>query len=72
MDGKKIGPRIPVGDNVDDFTLVEHPLHPENFISVDREYVRVYSWADALEVEPCADEAMETVFSTASTCSLDD
>ena len=53
--GEKVGFSISLDDG-DGRTIISHPLHPENFISIGHKDMYIYSWADALETRPFAEE----------------
>ncbi|OCK74785.1 hypothetical protein K432DRAFT_429827 [Lepidopterella palustris CBS 459.81] len=59
-EGEKVGFSIPF-DNDDDRTIINHPLHAEHFMSIDRNDVRIYSWADALETQLSADRKLNAL-----------
>lgn len=58
-EGKKVGGSIPLHN--DECKIINHPVHTEQFISVGRMGVSVYSWANALKIRPIIDDKKRTI-----------
>jgi WD40 repeat protein len=66
MEGEKVGLTILFHDD-DVSTIINHPLYAEQFISIGRKDMRIYSWADALETQPFFDGKTKALSLTVTT-----
>ncbi|KAL9633201.1 MAG: hypothetical protein Q9164_004842 [Protoblastenia rupestris] len=58
-EGEKVGFSIRFIHDDDDTTIISHPLEAQHFILIDRKDVRIYSWANALEIQPFVEKTEE-------------